>query len=264
VNVPLDLFSAGDAASPLGRRARPIAQLAHDGGRFDACHRQRCACVHSQPPPRVLSLKSSLVRPAPAHRLGPLQVWSDGRAPYPWAVEPPPELSSTVTFDKLHATASAAGVAGALIVQPVNHKYDHSYTDAALRAFPAFYKGMGLVDPSLSPEAAVAFIDDLHARGYVGVRFNAGAFAEHGGIDSPTGRAAYARCGLPTLPHPPICQTQPANPQLNSPCQVQARRPAACQPSPSPSLPRIDGTLHCSPPPPSGVSVAAISGCRWV
>jgi predicted TIM-barrel fold metal-dependent hydrolase len=54
---------------------------------------------------------------------------------------------------------------------------------------------MGLLDPSLSPEAAVASINSLHARGYVGVRFNAGAFSEFGGIDSPTGLAAYARCG---------------------------------------------------------------------
>lgn len=123
------------------------------------------------------------------------QVWSDGFPPYPWAVAPPPELSDAANYDKLHATASAAGVAGALIVQPINHKYDHSYTDAALRAFPDFYKGMGLLDPSLSPVAAVAAIDDLHTRGYVGVRFNAGAFSEHGGIDSPTSRAAYARCG---------------------------------------------------------------------
>jgi len=122
-------------------------------------------------------------------------VWSNGKQPYPWAVAPPPEMADTATYDRLYDTARAAGVAGALIVQPVNHKFDHSYTDAALQAHPEFFKGMGLLDPSLSPVAGVAVVDALHARGYVGVRFNAGAFSEHGGVASPTGQAVYARCG---------------------------------------------------------------------
>mgnify|MGYP003684606547 CR=1 FL=1 len=108
---------------------------------------------------------------------------------------PPAELAETVTFEKLYETASAAGVTGALIVQPINHKYDHSYTDLALKTYPNFFRGMGLIDPSLSPEDAVSVVNTLHSRGYVGVRFNAGAFSEYGGVASPTGRAVYSRCG---------------------------------------------------------------------
>lgn len=122
-------------------------------------------------------------------------MWSDGKPPYPWAVAPPAELEASATFDRLRAAAHTAGVAGALIVQPINHKYDHTYTDAALKAAPSFFRAMGLADPSLPPDGAVAALEALHSRGYVGVRLNAGDFAAHGGLASPAARAIFTRCG---------------------------------------------------------------------
>ena len=43
-----------------------------------------------------------------------LHVWSDGKEPYPWVVEPPEELKTTATFETLRDAAQAAGVKGAL------------------------------------------------------------------------------------------------------------------------------------------------------
>ena len=54
-----------------------------------------------------------------------VHVWSTGREPFPWAVPPPPSLAEAATPEALIASAAAAGVAGALIVQPANHMFDH-------------------------------------------------------------------------------------------------------------------------------------------
>lgn len=47
-----------------------------------------------------------------------------------------PELESTATFDTMAAMLREAGVSGALVVQPVNHAFDHRYLVAALKAHP--------------------------------------------------------------------------------------------------------------------------------
>jgi predicted TIM-barrel fold metal-dependent hydrolase len=55
---------------------------------------------------------------------------------------------------------------------------------------------MLLIDPSLSPEAAVAEVRRLHADGYIGVRINSGQWKNKGApIDDDVGRAVFAVCG---------------------------------------------------------------------
>ena len=71
-----------------------------------------------------------------------VHVWSNGQPPYPWAVAPPEELMTTATYQALEASTRAAGVAGALIVQPASHMFDHSYVTAALRAHPDLYAAL--------------------------------------------------------------------------------------------------------------------------
>ena len=122
-----------------------------------------------------------------------VHVWSNGQPPYPWAVAPPEELTSAATYEALAASAKASGVAGALIVQPANHQYDHSYVTAALRAHPELYRGMCLANPTLAPAAAAAELERLHADGFVGVRFNPYLFPD--GLDSPVGHALYKKAG---------------------------------------------------------------------
>ena len=127
-----------------------------------------------------------------------VHVWSNGQPPYPWAVAPPEELTSAATYERLAASAQASGVAGALIVQPANHQYDHSYVTAALRAHPELYRGMCLANPTLAPAAAAAELERLHADGFVGVRFNPYLFP--GGLGSPVGHALYQKAGELKMP----------------------------------------------------------------
>lgn len=66
-----------------------------------------------------------------------LHVWAsrDEAARYPYAEgqEPPSRLSDRASTSELLKQMANADVDGALIVQPINHKYDHSYVTAAIR-----------------------------------------------------------------------------------------------------------------------------------
>ena len=134
-----------------------------------------------------------------------VHVWSDGEPPFPWEGAPPPEaLQSSATHEALaQLLRGAAGLAGALIVQPSVHKFDHSYVTAALRAHPELYRGMCLANPTLEPAAAVAELARLHGDGFVGVRFNPYLFPD--GMDSPVGHALYKKAGELKMPVGVMC-----------------------------------------------------------
>lgn len=95
-----------------------------------------------------------------------------------------------------------AGVDGALIVQPINHKFDHSYVANAMKKYPDRFKGMLLHDPSLSPELAVERLEELVLAGFVGVRFNPYLWPEGELMskDEGCGLAVYKRCGETGIP----------------------------------------------------------------
>ena len=100
-----------------------------------------------------------------------------------------------------------AGVDGALIVQPINHKFDHSYVANAMKEHPTKFKGMMLHDPSLSSKLAVERLEELVLSGFVGVRFNpylwpeGKLMSENGGC----GLAVYRRCGEMKIPVGVMC-----------------------------------------------------------
>ena len=162
-----------------------------------------------------------------------VHVWSTGADPFPWANPPPANLAKAATPDVLIAAAKEAGVMGALIVQPANHmcalsatepsdkhifflfdvlalcgslcglpafsrRHDHSYVTKALREHGDFFRGMGLANPGLPVTEAVKALEDLAAAGYVGIRFNAGAF--DGGLTSEVAKALYKRAGELDMP----------------------------------------------------------------
>lgn len=129
-----------------------------------------------------------------------IHLWSIGAEPFPWAAPPPANLASSATPAAFMAAAKEAGVAGALVVQPANHMYDHSYVTKALKEAPDFFRGMGLANPGLPSAEAVAALEQLHAAGFVGVRFNAGNFEAGGGLTSEVGRALYKRAGELRMP----------------------------------------------------------------
>ena len=73
-----------------------------------------------------------------------LHVWAGKEEtasfPYEPGREPPESLSAST--DHLLKTMDLCSVDKAMIVQPINHLYDHRYVSAALRSHPQRLRGM--------------------------------------------------------------------------------------------------------------------------
>lgn len=146
-----------------------------------------------------------------------LHVWASAKEaasafPYAEGQEPPQSLRNLASTSELVKRMDAASVDGALIVQPINHKFDHSYVMEAMKAHPTRFKGMFLHNPSESPEEAVSVLEDLTLKGFVGVRFNPYLWpkTEEGGwtpMSTPggAGLAVYKRCAELKMPVGVMC-----------------------------------------------------------
>lgn len=144
-----------------------------------------------------------------------LHVWASKQEaetgfPYAEGQEPPEALGSIASSSALLQQMDNSGVSGALIVQPINHKFDHSYVIQSIKDHPTRFKGMLLHDPSLSEADAIARVEDLSLKGFVGVRFNPYLWpkSESGGWDSMAngaGLAVYKRCGELNMPVGIMC-----------------------------------------------------------
>jgi predicted TIM-barrel fold metal-dependent hydrolase len=147
-----------------------------------------------------------------------LHVWANseestvGGFPYAEGQDPPESLKDAASTAALLKQMDSNKVAGSLIVQPINHKFDHSYVTNAIENYPDRFKGILLHDPSLSREDAITRLEDLTLKGYVGVRFNPYLWPRVG-EDSWTpmstpggaGEAVYKRCAELHMPVGIMC-----------------------------------------------------------
>lgn len=127
-----------------------------------------------------------------------LHVWASATesTEYPYAPNqtPPDALIDTSSTSSLLKQMSDAGVDGAVIVQPINHKYDHRYVKDAMKDHPDKFKGMLLFDPSDSDaDASVDRFEELVLQGFVGVRFNPYLF-EGKMCDNEAAVKVFKRC----------------------------------------------------------------------
>jgi predicted TIM-barrel fold metal-dependent hydrolase len=146
-----------------------------------------------------------------------LHVWADAtesQSAFPYRGPQPPvgPLQNVASIQELISHMDADGVAGALIVQPIHHGFDHSYVIAAMRQHPDRYKGMLLYEPGTSVDR----LDELLLAGpaFQGVRFNPYLWPkkkddDRGGAlstmcDEPA-LAVYRRCGELQLPVGIMC-----------------------------------------------------------
>ncbi|KAI8464534.1 MAG: hypothetical protein J3K34DRAFT_526120 [Monoraphidium minutum] len=160
----------------------------------------------------TLSLPASSKRVAAAAAMSRIDahvhVWApadqQGRFPYAGALlgaksagpEPPLPGDAELLLGEL----DAAGVGGALIVQPGNHLYDHSYVISVLEAHPQRFAGCLLADPRPGGGGA-AEIERLHrAHGFRAVRFNPYLWPEGEGMANEVGRAMYQKAGELGMP----------------------------------------------------------------
>ena len=151
-----------------------------------------------------------------------LHVWanSDESVAFPYTQDPPNHLQDLASMDALIDQMNRGGVHGALIVQPINHGFDHTYVRRALEQHPDRFKGMLLLDPSLSVNDATSLVRTVVANGFVGVRFNpylwpqlstdddqkeGGAPVRFAPMSEGVGRAVYALCGELHIPVGIMC-----------------------------------------------------------
>lgn len=141
-----------------------------------------------------------------------LHVWASTQESkqFPYSQDPPDSLKDAASFTELLQQMKENGVDGALIVQPINHKFDHSYVIEAMKAHPDKFKGMLLHDPSLNEKDAVERLEELALKGFVGVRFNPYLWPKNGEqqwepMSEGAGLAVYKRCGELQLPVGVMC-----------------------------------------------------------
>jgi predicted TIM-barrel fold metal-dependent hydrolase len=158
---------------------------------------------------KVMSIASSL-RFIDSH----LHVWASEQElagfPYAEGHDPPASLASAASTPELLKKMDEAEVAGALIVQPISHKFDHSYVIDAMKKHPSRFKGMLLHDPSLSEDEAVTRLEDLALKGFVGVRFNPYLWNKTGAkswepMSVGAGLETYKRCAELNMPVGVMC-----------------------------------------------------------
>jgi predicted TIM-barrel fold metal-dependent hydrolase len=159
--------------------------------------------------PFIFSTKSGAYSTMPGVIDSHLHIWASSTEsssfPYASDQDPPPSLQNAASADFLLKQMEDAGVDGALIVQPINHKFDHSYVADAIKKHPTKFKGMLLHDPSLSAEMAVDRLEQLVLQGFVGVRFNPYLWAEGTSMSTGAGLAVYKRCAELNLPVGIMC-----------------------------------------------------------
>lgn len=139
-----------------------------------------------------------------------LHVWAAKSEEFPYFQDPPESLKDRASTSNLLREMEAAGVDGALIVQPINHKFDHSYVTKAIRDYPDRFKGMMLFDPTMSEIDAILQLEDLKQKGFVGVRFNPYLWPKlddnkWSPMSQGVGLAFYKKCGELNMPVGVMC-----------------------------------------------------------
>ena len=109
------------------------------------------------------------------------------------------------TPSALLAEMDDAGIDGALIVQPINYKFDHAFVQNTIASNKQRFMGCLLADPSAGMDG-IAKMEELAATGcFRFVRFNPYLFPNtpsdgKGGMSGAVGRALYKKAGELSLP----------------------------------------------------------------
>uniref|UniRef100_A0A7N0U9Z4 Amidohydrolase-related domain-containing protein n=1 Tax=Kalanchoe fedtschenkoi TaxID=63787 RepID=A0A7N0U9Z4_KALFE len=125
-----------------------------------------------------------------------LHVWAapqEAAQKYPYFPGQEPTLPGNV--DLLIECMEEAGVDGALIVQPINHKFDHSYVTSVIRKYPAKFIGCCLANPA-NDGSGVGELERLILKdGYRAVRFNPYLWPSDEKMTNEIGRSMFSKAG---------------------------------------------------------------------
>ncbi|KAF6137927.1 hypothetical protein GIB67_041800 [Kingdonia uniflora] len=134
----------------------------------------------------------SLVKVIDSH----LHVWAspeEATNGYPYFPGNEPTLPASVDF--LLKCMEEAGVDGAMIVQPINHKFDHSLVTSVLKKYPSKFAGCCLANPA-EDGSGIKQLEDLVLKdGFRAVRFNPYLWPSGQKMTNEIGKAMFAKAG---------------------------------------------------------------------
>lgn len=148
-----------------------------------------CSCAAS-------AQMSAPVPPLPTRIIDShLHVWASPleAAHYPYTPGQEPTLPGHADF--LLERMEEAGVDGALIVQPINHKFDHSYVTSVLKKYPSKFVGCCLANPAEDGDGVKELENLILQDGYRAVRFNPYLWPSGQKMTNQVGKALFSKAG---------------------------------------------------------------------
>ncbi|KAK2993579.1 hypothetical protein RJ640_030886 [Escallonia rubra] len=125
-----------------------------------------------------------------------LHVWASPQQAadkYPYFPGQEPTLPGDVNF--LLECMEEAGVDGALIVQPINHKFDHSLVTSVLKKYPSKFVGCCLANPAEDGSGVQQLEHLVMKDGYRAVRFNPYLWPSGQQMTNEIGKALFSKAG---------------------------------------------------------------------
>ncbi|KAK9117612.1 hypothetical protein Sjap_016559 [Stephania japonica] len=125
-----------------------------------------------------------------------LHVWASPEQAaneFPYFPGNEPTLPGTVDF--LFQCMEEAGVDGALIVQPINHKFDHSLVTSVLKKYPSKFVGCLLANPAEDGSGIQQLENLILKDGYRTVRFNPYVWPSGQKMTNDAGKALFSKAG---------------------------------------------------------------------
>ncbi|KAJ4821839.1 hypothetical protein Tsubulata_018558 [Turnera subulata] len=130
-----------------------------------------------------------------------LHVWAspqEAAQKYPYFPGQEPTLPGHLDF--LLECMEEAGVDGALIVQPINHKFDHSLVTSVLKKYPTNFVGCCLANPAEDGSGFDQLEQLVIKDGYRAVRFNPYLWPSGQKMTNDVGKALFSRAGRLGVP----------------------------------------------------------------
>ncbi|XWS68779.1 hypothetical protein CRYUN_Cryun04dG0121600 [Craigia yunnanensis] len=130
-----------------------------------------------------------------------LHIWAspqEAADKYPYFPGQNPTLPGHLDF--LLQCMEEASVDGALIVQPINHKFDHSLVTSVLKKHPTKFVGCCLANPAEDGTGVKQLEDLILQDGYQAVRFNPYLWPSGQQMTNEVGKAMFSRAGTLGVP----------------------------------------------------------------
>eukprot|EP00249_Psilotum_nudum_P000288 c11233_g1_i1 orf=26-805(+) len=134
-----------------------------------------------------------------------LHVWAPADQTQQFPYFPGNEPTIVGSVEVLLQALEESGVDGALIVQPINHKFDHSYVSSVLQRYPKKFVGCCLADPTEGGGGVSELERLVNEEGYGAVRFNPYLWPAGQKMTNAVGKAMFAKAGQLGIPVGIVC-----------------------------------------------------------